>query len=234
MSASCRWCSTRAGPCRGDGRPGRAPLGLLRLAGCPGVSGAVLLLVDPADGVCPLSASDARARWFWEAQQRAGVGPLPGAVRTWRPTLTSDLTRIGHPAVAAAATESWSSSLVLPFDVDGDRLGGAAVARRGASAGGGRTRRGSALEPSAPRRASRHRRRHRARRSDRARPGVAVHVHPAAAAGARACARRSCRPARPRLRREPAAADERDHRYELRNISTAWCSTWGRASSTPS
>ena len=94
------------------------------LPGALGVSGAVLLLVDPADGVCPLSASDARARWFGEAQQRAGVGPLPGAVRTWRPMLTSDLTRIGHPAVAAAATESGlSSSLVLPFDVDGDRLG---------------------------------------------------------------------------------------------------------------
>ena len=45
-------------------------------------------------------------------------------MRTWRPTLTSDLTRVGHPAVAAAATESGlSSSLVLPFDVDGDRLG---------------------------------------------------------------------------------------------------------------
>ena len=94
------------------------------LPGALGVSGAVLLLVDPAEGVSPLSASDARARWFGELQQRAGVGPLPGAVRTWRPTLTSDLTRIGHPAIAAAATESGlSSSLVLPFDVDGDRLG---------------------------------------------------------------------------------------------------------------
>src|SRR5689334_10253842 len=94
------------------------------LPGALGVSGAVLLLVDPAEGVCPLSASDARARWFGEVQQRAGVGPLPGAVRSWRPTLTSDLTRIGHPAVAAAATEGGlSSSLVLPFDVDGDRLG---------------------------------------------------------------------------------------------------------------
>ena len=94
------------------------------LPGALGVSGAVLLLVDPAVGLCPLSASDARARWFGEVQQRAGVGPLPGAVRTWRPTLTSDLTRVGHPAVATAATESGlSSSLVLPFDVDGDRLG---------------------------------------------------------------------------------------------------------------
>jgi hypothetical protein len=94
------------------------------LPGALGVSGAVLLLVDPPEGVGPLSASDARARWFGEAQQRAGVGPLPGAVRTWRPTLTKDLARVGHPAVAAAATESGlASSLVLPFDVDGDRLG---------------------------------------------------------------------------------------------------------------
>lgn len=94
------------------------------LPGALGVSGAVLLLVDPPEGVAPLSASDARARWFGEAQQRAGVGPLPGAVRTWRPTLTNDLARVGHPAVAAAAAESGlSSSLVLPFDVDGDRLG---------------------------------------------------------------------------------------------------------------
>jgi hypothetical protein len=89
-----------------------------------GVAGALLLLVEPPVGVRPLSASDARAQWFGEAQQRAGVGPLQGAVRTWRPTLTGDLTRIGHPSVAAAANESGlSSSLVLPFDVDGDRLG---------------------------------------------------------------------------------------------------------------
>jgi hypothetical protein len=94
------------------------------LPGALGVGGALLLLVAPPEGVRPLSASDARAQWFGEAQQRAGVGPLPGAVRTWRPTLTGEMTRIGYPSVAAAATESGlSSSLVLPFDVDGDRLG---------------------------------------------------------------------------------------------------------------
>ncbi len=89
-----------------------------------GVGGAVLLVVEPPNGIRALTASDARALWFGEAQQRADLGPLPGAVRTWRPMLTADLTRIGPPAVAAAAAEcGLTSSLVLPFDVDGDRLG---------------------------------------------------------------------------------------------------------------
>ena len=90
-----------------------------------GVGGAVLLLVEPLRSPFrALTASDARARWFGEAQQRTEVGPLPGVLRTWRPMLTADLTRIGPPAVAAAAVEcGLVSSLVLPFDVDGDRLG---------------------------------------------------------------------------------------------------------------
>jgi hypothetical protein len=92
--------------------------------GVLGVSGAVLLLLEAPDGIRTLTASDARARWFAEAQQRADMGPLPGAVRTWRPMLTTDLRRLGSPAVAAAAAEcGLLSSLVLPFDVDGDRLG---------------------------------------------------------------------------------------------------------------
>ena len=33
------------------------------------------------------------------------MGPLPGALRTWRPMLTTDLARIGPPAVATAAAE---------------------------------------------------------------------------------------------------------------------------------
>lgn len=92
--------------------------------GVLGVAGAVVLLVEPPGGIRALTASDARARWFGEAQQRADLGPLAGAVRTWRPMLTTDLTRIGPPAVATAAAEcGLTSSLVLPFDVDGDRLG---------------------------------------------------------------------------------------------------------------
>jgi GAF domain len=89
-----------------------------------GVGGAVLLLVEPPDGIRALTASDNRALWFGEAQQRGGLGPLPGAVRTWRPMLTTDLARLGPPAIVTVAVEcGLMSSLVLPFDVDGDRLG---------------------------------------------------------------------------------------------------------------
>ena len=94
------------------------------IPGVLGVGGAVLLLVNPPDGVRALTASDARALWLAETQQRTDMGPLPGALRTWRPMLTADLARIGPPAVAAAAAEcGLGSSLVLPFDVDGDRVG---------------------------------------------------------------------------------------------------------------
>jgi GAF domain len=94
------------------------------IPGVLGIGGAVLLLVDPPDGVRALTASDARSSWFAETQQRTDMGPLTGALRTWRPMLTADLTRIGPPAVAAAAVEcGLGSSLVLPFDVDGDRVG---------------------------------------------------------------------------------------------------------------
>ena len=94
------------------------------IPGVLGVGGAVLLLVNPPDGVPDITASDARALWLAETQQRTDMGPLPGALRTWRPMLTTDLTRIGPPAVAGAAAEcGLGSSLVLPFDVDGDRVG---------------------------------------------------------------------------------------------------------------
>src|SRR5690242_4399064 len=89
-----------------------------------GVGCAVLLLVNPPDGLPIITASDARALWLAETQQRTDLGPLAGALRTWRPMLTGDLTSIGPPAVAAAAVEcGLGSSLVLPFDVDGDRVG---------------------------------------------------------------------------------------------------------------
>ena len=94
------------------------------IPGVLGVGGAVLLLVNPPDGVPAITASDARALWLAETQQRTDMGPLPGALRTWRPMLTTDLARIGPPAVATAAAEcGLGSSLVLPFDVDGDRVG---------------------------------------------------------------------------------------------------------------
>ena len=52
------------------------------------------------------------------------MGPLPAALRTGRPMLTADITRIGPPALAAAAAEcGLVSSLALPIDFDGERLG---------------------------------------------------------------------------------------------------------------
>src|SRR5690349_4455818 len=75
------------------------------IPGMLGIGGAVLLLVNPPDGVPAITASDARALWLAETQQRTDLGPLAGALRTWRPMLTGDLTRIGPPAVAAAAVE---------------------------------------------------------------------------------------------------------------------------------
>jgi len=101
------------------------------IPGVLGVGGAVLLLVNPPDGVPAITASDARALWLAETQQRTDMGPLPGALRTWRPMLTTDLARIGPPAVAAAAAEcGLASSLVLPFDVDGDQIGRASCRER--------------------------------------------------------------------------------------------------------
>jgi GAF domain len=94
------------------------------IPGVLGVGGALLLLVDPPEGVRALTASDTRAAWMGETQQRTNMGPLAGALRTWRPMLTTDLSHIGPPAVAGAAAEyGLGSSLVLPFDVDGDRVG---------------------------------------------------------------------------------------------------------------
>ena len=68
-----------------------------------GVAGAVILL--DINGAPTLTASDARAIWLGELQQNAEMGPLAAALRTGRPMLTADLTRIGPPALAAAAAE---------------------------------------------------------------------------------------------------------------------------------
>ena len=92
--------------------------------GVAGVAGAVILLDAPPAGVPALTASDDRAVWLGELQQNAEMGPLPGALRTGRSMLTADLTRIGPPALAAAAAEcGLVSSLALPIEYDGERLG---------------------------------------------------------------------------------------------------------------
>ncbi|MBA3841516.1 MAG: GAF domain-containing protein [Actinobacteria bacterium] len=93
------------------------------ISGVVGVGGVVVLLVEPLDG-CRISASDGRAGWIGDTQLQAEVGPMPGALRTGRPMLTVDITRIGPPAMAAAAAEcGLTSSLVVPFGVDGERVG---------------------------------------------------------------------------------------------------------------
>lgn len=104
------------------------PVALASLCGAVsaavGVAGAVILLAEPLEGVPTLTASDARAGWIGEIQQRAGGGPLGGALRTWQSMLTADMARIGPPAVAAAAAEcGLVSSLVMPFEVNGERVG---------------------------------------------------------------------------------------------------------------
>lgn len=93
------------------------------ISGVMGVGGVVVLLAEPLDG-CRISASDDRAGWIGDTQLWAEVGPMPGALRAGRPMLTLDITRIGPPAMAAAAAEcGLVSSLVVPFGVDGQRMG---------------------------------------------------------------------------------------------------------------
>ena len=88
------------------------------------VAGAVILVFAPPPGVPALTASDGNTAWLGELQREAGMGPLPAALRSGRPMLTADLTRIGPPALAAAAAEcGLVSSLALPIDHDGERLG---------------------------------------------------------------------------------------------------------------
>jgi hypothetical protein len=85
-----------------------------------GVAGAAIVMADPP----ALTASDARAIWLAELQQNSEMGPLPGVLRTGRPMLTADLTRIGPPALAAAAAEcGLVSSLALLIDHEGERVG---------------------------------------------------------------------------------------------------------------
>jgi transcriptional regulator with GAF, ATPase, and Fis domain len=89
-----------------------------------GGGGAVILLNSPPADVRALTASDGRAAWLGELQQNAEMGPLHAALRTGRPMLTTDLTRIGPPALAAAAAEcGLISSLALPIEFGGERMG---------------------------------------------------------------------------------------------------------------
>ena len=84
-------------------------------------AGAVVVLAGSVD----VLASDAQAAWLGEIQRRAGAGPLGHALRSGRPMVTPDLTRVGPPDLAAAAAErGFFTSVVMPL-IMGDRgLGG--------------------------------------------------------------------------------------------------------------
>lgn len=74
------------------------------------VAGAVLVV--PATGW--VRGSDDLSTLVGEMQQRDGQGPLSTAIRTLRPMLTPDLTRIGPPSLAALAAEvGFGSSAAL-------------------------------------------------------------------------------------------------------------------------
>ncbi|MCE0766805.1 GAF domain-containing protein [Pseudonocardia kujensis] len=93
-----------------------------------GVSGAAIVLVDQPDrpaGLAGVSASDAASGRLGEMELRAGTGPVSGAVRSGRPMVTPDLTRIGPPELAAAAADTGlTCSVVVPLLVDGEPVGG--------------------------------------------------------------------------------------------------------------
>jgi hypothetical protein len=88
-----------------------------------GATGTVFVLVAVPD--VDVVASDPRAGWLGELQQRSGAGPMYHALRSGRPMVTPDLTRVGPPEVAAAAAETGLvASVVVPLMAGEKRLGG--------------------------------------------------------------------------------------------------------------
>ncbi|GAA1255176.1 hypothetical protein GCM10009609_18060 [Pseudonocardia aurantiaca] len=89
-----------------------------------GAAGAVVLVMEPSDREPTLVASGAEAGRIGEVQRHGGAGPLPAVTRSGRPLRTPDLTRVGPPALAAAAAETGlTSSLVLPLIAGDERYG---------------------------------------------------------------------------------------------------------------
>lgn len=81
-----------------------------------GVAGAVLVV--PATGW--VRGSDELATLVGEMQHRDGRGPLTTVLRTTRPMLTPDLTRIGPPALAALAADAgFGSAAAVALHADG-------------------------------------------------------------------------------------------------------------------
>jgi GAF domain-containing protein len=88
-----------------------------------GAAGAVFVLVAVPD--VDIVASDSRAGWLGELQQRSRAGPVYHALRSGKPMITPDLTRVGPPEVAAAAAETGLvHSVVVPLMAGDERLGG--------------------------------------------------------------------------------------------------------------
>jgi hypothetical protein len=88
-----------------------------------GATGALFVLVAMPD--VAVVASDARAGWLGELQHRSAAGPMFYALRSAKPMITPDLTRVGPPEVAAAAAETGLvTSVVVPLVVGERRLGG--------------------------------------------------------------------------------------------------------------
>jgi hypothetical protein len=85
-----------------------------------------VLLSEPLDASgSVVFASDGRAGWIGDCQRRAGQGPLITTLRSGRPLLTPDMARIDPHEVAAAAAEyGFVSSMVVPLETVGGRLGG--------------------------------------------------------------------------------------------------------------
>lgn len=95
------------------------------LPAATGAAAAVIMVAEPSEEESTLVASDAKARWIGEAQRQSWKGPLAGVIRTGRPLLTHDLTRLGPPELAAAAAESGLiCSLAVPIVAGGQRFGG--------------------------------------------------------------------------------------------------------------
>lgn len=91
-----------------------------------GVVGAVVIVLEPLETAHgAVFGSDSTATIMGELQHRETQGPLPSAIRSGRALLTSDLTRVGPPALAAAAAESGlMSSAAIPLLAAGSALGG--------------------------------------------------------------------------------------------------------------
>lgn len=80
-----------------------------------------VVLTVPATGW--VRGSDDTATLVGEIQRRDGQGPLVASLRTTRPIFTSDLTRIGPPALAALAAEAGlSSSAAVALGTGGDAV----------------------------------------------------------------------------------------------------------------